>query len=146
MALILNFEERFLLGVPAMDRNHREFVDLLERMAVASDAAFAYLYPELVQHTHAHFAAEEVTMRETRFGLTTEHRQEHQRVLGEMDWFGRHLSQGRMNLVRIYVSEQLPEWFAQHAVGLDSALAAHIKQTTHPKDQRQERLPSAHGN
>lgn len=142
MALIPNFEERFLLGVPAMDRNHREFVDLLERMAAARDAAFAYLYPELVQHTHAHFAAEEVMMRESRFGLIAEHRQEHQRVLGEMDWFGRHLRQGRTNLVRIYVTEQLPDWFAQHAIGLDSALASHIKQVTRPGQPRRERAPS----
>ncbi|NEV60621.1 bacteriohemerythrin [Thiorhodococcus minor] len=126
MALIEDFEERYLLGVPAMDRNHRELVDLVNRMAEASSAAFAYLFNEMVQHTHAHFAAEEVMMRETGFSATEEHRTEHRRVLGEMDWFGSRLQKGHVALARSYVVEQLPSWFAQHAVTMDSALAAHV--------------------
>ncbi|MBK1716127.1 bacteriohemerythrin [Thiocystis violacea] len=126
MALIEDFESRFLLGVAAMDRNHREFVDLINRMGEASQATFVYLYPEMVRHTHAHFAAEEVMMDQSRFSATSEHRGEHQRVLGEMDWFGRHLQRGRIPLARAYVAEQLPGWFARHAVTMDSALAGHL--------------------
>ncbi len=127
MALIEDFESRYLLGVPAMDRNHREFVELINRMADASNAAFAYLYPEMIQHTHAHFAAEEVMMGQSQFPATSEHRFEHQRVLGEMEWFGRHLQRGQMTMARTYVMERLPAWFTEHAVTMDSALAAHVR-------------------
>lgn len=133
MALIEDFEERFLLGVPAMDRNHREFVDLINRMAEATNPVFAYLFPEMVQHTHAHFAAEEVMMRETGFRAVAEHREMHQRVLGEMDWFGKRIPKGHLTLARNYVVEQLPGWFAEHAVTMDSALAAHILNVSRAK-------------
>ncbi len=93
MALIEDFEKRFLLGVPAMDRNHREFVELINRMAEATNPVFAYLFPEMVQHTHAHFAAEEAMMREIVFNGVEEHRNMHARVLGEMDWFGKAYSE-----------------------------------------------------
>lgn len=128
--LIEDFEQRFLLGVPAMDRNHREFVDLINRMGDASNATFAYLYAEMLHHTHAHFAAEEVMMRQTGFAATAEHKDEHLRVLGELDWFARHLHRGHVAMARTYVREQLPQWFAQHAVSMDSALAAHVKATS----------------
>jgi hemerythrin len=127
MALIDDFEERYLLGVPAMDRNHREFVDLLNRMAESSNAAFAYLFNEMVQHTHAHFAAEDVLMVETRFPATHEHRGEHERVLGELDWLGARVQTGHVTIARNYATDRLPGWFREHAVTMDSALAAHIR-------------------
>lgn len=127
MLLIDDFEARFLLGVPAMDRTHREFVDLVNRMAEASTAAFVYLYPDLVDHTHAHFANEDLLMRQTGFPAIAEHTAEHARVLGELDALRRRLSGGRIVLARAYVIEQLPAWFALHAVTMDSALAAHVK-------------------
>ncbi len=127
MSVIDDFESRFLLGVPAMDRSHREFVDLVNRMAESTDAAFAYLYTDLVNHTHAHFANEEVLMRQTGFPAIEEHLAEHTRVLGELKAFQLRLSGGRIALARAYVMEQLPAWFALHAVTMDSALAAQFK-------------------
>ena len=129
MSLIVDFDARFLLGVPAMDRTHREFVDLVNGMADAGDAAFAYLYPELVNHTRAHFAHEEVLMRQSGFPAIQEHTDEHARVRGEMEAFGLRLGGGRFALARAYVREQLPAWFALHAVTMDSALAAHLKRS-----------------
>jgi len=127
MPLIDDFEARFLLGVPAMDRTHREFVDLVNLMAEAGNATFAYLFADLVNHTHAHFANEDVLMRQTGFPASAEHRAEHARVLGELDALRQRLAGGRIVLARAYVLEQLPAWFAQHAVTMDSALAAHVK-------------------
>jgi hemerythrin len=127
MALIENFEERFLLGLPAMDRSHREFVDLINRMAASTNAVFAYLYLEMVQHTHAHFAAEEVLMRQTDFPAAAGHQDEHRRILGELDWFAQRLNHGHIGVVRTYVVDLLPTWFAQHAITMDGALAAHVK-------------------
>ena len=127
MALIDDFEERYLLGVPAMDRNHREFVDLLNRMVESSNATFAYLFNEMVQHTHAHFAAEEVLMVETRFPATHEHCSEHLRVLGELDWLSARVQTGHVTIARSYATDRLPSWFREHSVTMDSALAAHVR-------------------
>lgn len=126
MSLIADFERRFILGVPAMDRSHREMVEMVNHMDGAPAADFAYRFQELVSHTRAHFASEEVLMAESGFPAIAEHKSEHARVLGEMDRFAEQLTGPRLALARAYVREQIPTWFALHAVTMDSALAAHL--------------------
>lgn len=126
MPLIDEFESRFRLGIPAMDRAHLEFVDLVNRMDKATDASFAYLFSDLVHHTRAHFATEEVLMRATGFPESQPHRDEHARVLEELECLGRRLGHGRLALARTYVREQLPTWFERHARLMDSRLAEHL--------------------
>jgi hemerythrin-like metal-binding protein len=130
MALIEDFESRFILGIPAMDRSHREFVDLVNRMDKASDANFVYLFSDLIHHTRAHFATEEVLMRATAFPESQPHRDEHARILAEMQRFSERVISGRVALARTYVREQLPSWFAHHAREMDSPLAEHLRCTS----------------
>jgi hemerythrin-like metal-binding protein len=130
MALINDFESRFLLGIPAMDRAHREFVDLVNRMDRATDASFAYLFSDLIHHTRAHFATEEVLMRATGFPGSQPHRAEHARVLTEMEGLAEHLGRGRLASARRYVQERLPGWFADHAQEMDNPLAEHLRSST----------------
>jgi hemerythrin len=129
MPLIDGFESRLILGIPAMDRSHREFVDLVNRMDRATDASFAYLLTDLIHHTRAHFATEEVLMRMSAFPQVEAHRDEHARVLGEMERFGQRLGPGRLAAARAYVREQLPAWFERHALLMDSPLAEHLRST-----------------
>jgi hemerythrin-like metal-binding protein len=129
MPLIDDFESRFLLGIPAMDRSHREFVDLVNRMDRATDANFAYLFTDLMHHTRAHFATEDVLMRATGFPESQAHRDEHARVLTEMEHFGQRLGRGRLARARAYVREQLPAWFERHAQLMDGPLAEHLRCT-----------------
>lgn len=127
MSLIDEFESRFRLGVPAMDRAHLELVDLLNRMDQATDANFVYLFSDLIHHTRAHFATEEVLMRATSFSGGEPHRDEHARVLEEMERLGARLRHGRLALARAYVREQLPTWFERHARLMDGPLAEHLR-------------------
>jgi hemerythrin-like metal-binding protein len=130
MIPIPELENRYLLGVEAMDVTHREFVDLVNALGASGQTRFAELFTELVAHTRAHFAAEEEMMERSGFPSTAEHRSEHARVLGEMERFVDSLARGRSRLARSYVTEQIPEWFALHAATMDSALAAHLKGST----------------
>ncbi len=128
--LIDGFEQRFLLDVPQMDATHREFVNLINRMGMADKNEFARLFKELNEHTRTHFDAEQQMMEDSKFPAIGEHRDEHQRVLGELARFGQRLTPGTSMMSRAYVCEQLPQWFALHAQTMDSALAAHLKQVT----------------
>lgn len=129
MPLIDKLESRFRLGIPAMDRYHQELVDLLHRMDRATDASFAYLFSDLVHHTRAHFATEEVLMRATDFPESRPHRDEHARVLAEMERFGQRLGHGHLALARDYVRDQLPAWLERHAHLMDRPLAEHLRGT-----------------
>jgi hemerythrin len=127
MAIIEWRDDRFLLGVPEMDDTHIEFVDLVNRLMLASNNEFSPLYDTLIEHTREHFEYEDRLMVETKFPATAEHRDEHQRVLGELALFNKRVRSGLVAFGRNYVRGRLTEWFMLHAATMDSALAAHVK-------------------
>lgn len=121
-------EERYILGLPAMDETHQEFIQLVNQIATEVDKVrFAQLFEQLVQHTEAHFAAENILMDETLFPAISEHKGEHLRVLGDLHRLSKRVAKGNLMMARAYVREQIPDWFDLHASSMDSALAAHIK-------------------
>jgi hemerythrin-like metal-binding protein len=127
-ALIEQFDQRYLLGLEAMDDTHREFVDLVNRLGKADKSEFIECFAELVSHTKAHFEQENRWMEASGFPAIREHIDEHQRVLGELDRFASRVASGSVALGRAYVIQQLPQWFDLHAKTMDSALASHLKQ------------------
>ena len=46
--LIADFDRRFVLGMAAMDATHREFVDLVNRLATCDRESFVGSFPALV--------------------------------------------------------------------------------------------------
>jgi hemerythrin len=127
MDLHEEFEQRLLLGVPAMDQTHREFVTLLGGLAGLDGVAFRDGFGELLRHTVEHFQQEQRQMAASGFPARHEHQGEHERVLGELMHLRAGLEQGRSTLARAYVRERLPAWFRDHARSMDSALAAHLR-------------------
>lgn len=121
------FEQRLLLDMPQMDKTHREFIDLLYALDKASAAEFVNLFPTLIEHTRAHFDAEQKLMEASRFPATGEHRSDHQRVMGDLMRLGERVAAGSTAMGRAYVREQLPQWFDIHVQTMDSALAVHLK-------------------
>lgn len=126
--LIDGFDTKYVLGVEAMDATHREFVDFINQLSVAKGQSFDTLFLRLLKHTHEHFAQEETWMQSSAFPAYSEHFADHQRVLGDMTRFARQVERGLIPMARAYVRE-LPNWFALHAITMDSALAAHLKAT-----------------
>ncbi|MGE5154867.1 MAG: bacteriohemerythrin [Bdellovibrio bacteriovorus] len=145
MPLIDGFESRLLVGIPAMDRSHREFVDLVNRMDRATDPSLAYLLPELLHHTRAHFATEEVLMRLSGYPQAEPHRVEHARVLAEMEHFSQRLGPGGLAVARAYVRKQLPAWFERHALQMDGPLAEHLRSDRPVPGLRAPAIASAQG-
>ncbi|MEJ2453273.1 MAG: hemerythrin domain-containing protein [Candidatus Thiodiazotropha sp.] len=125
--LIENFEQRYQLGLMAMDGTHREFVDLVNRLGEADKAGFITLFAELHQHTKRHFEQEMRWMEDSAFPAIREHADEHRRVLGELDRFAQRVASGSIMMGKAYVTQQLPHWFDLHAKTMDSALANHLK-------------------
>ncbi len=119
-------DDRHPLRVAEMDLAHREFVELVNALANCPDREFAERFKSLMNHTRAHFAAEEELMMKSGFPALGEHAGEHKRVIDELSQFGRGLNRGRVFLARSYVQSGLPEWFSLHLATMDAALAAHL--------------------
>lgn len=110
-----------------MDHTHREFIDQVAALIAADNAEFPALFQALVTHTAAHFKAEGMLMRATKYRGLPEHESEHHRVLGELQQLNRTLKRGHLPLVRAYVREGLMAWFDTHLAMMDAALVMHLK-------------------
>ena len=116
-----------VVGYDPIDRDHQEFIDLLNRLDAAGNADFPALFGQLFEHTERHFTLENQLMEQFGFPAAAEHKGEHLRVLGEFKQFSKRVDKGLVAFGRSFVRERLPQWFELHVTTMDSALAAHIK-------------------
>lgn len=114
-------------GYALIDNDHDEFISLVNQLDSASNADFPALFQHLCAHTEQHFERENQLMAQFGFPAETEHKGEHQRVLGEFKQFKSRVDKGLLPFGRSFVRERLPSWFILHTATMDSALAAYIK-------------------
>lgn len=126
----LELKQEHVLGLAPMDDIHREFMQLLARLDDATAPAALPVLDELVAHTEAHFAQEDVWMEASDFPPLHCHRGEHERVLEVLREVRRLAAAGDAGIVRTLVRE-LPVWFEHHASTMDTMLAEHIARTSY---------------
>ena len=119
----LTWSDRLLLGFPAMDEEHREFVGCLQALQQADAASVAQRLDEFADHARKHFGAEDRWMEETKFPARECHVDEHAAVLKSLDEVRARVAAGNATNVPSLAAE-LARWFPGHADYLDSALAA----------------------
>ena len=122
----LPWSDALSLDLPAMDETHREFVALLAAAADAPDDALVDAWASLVEHTHRHFAQEDLWMRQTRFASGNCHSTQHHVVLSVMREGLMLGAAGQLDVIR-RMAHELATWFPQHAQSMDAALALHLR-------------------
>lgn len=115
------------LDYDPIDRDHEQFVDLLNQLDTIGNADFTALFKQLFEHTEQHFALENQLMEQFAFPAIAEHKDEHLRVLAEFKQFNQRIEKGLIAFGRSFVRERLPQWFELHVATMDSALVAHVK-------------------
>ena len=124
----LVWSEELVLGLPAIDQTHVEFVELLAATEMADDDQLLQQLQALTDHTVDHFGREDQWMAATAFGPVNCHGMQHRVVLQTLDeLLRRGREEGDLALVRSILPE-LGKWFAQHAQTMDAALAWHLDQ------------------
>ncbi len=124
--MLIEWSDSFVLGVDRMDATHREFVEQLNALGEASDAAMLGLLDAFIAHTDAHFAQEGRWMNGTGFPTVQCHLEEHEGVLSIMREVRGMVAGGRFDLGRVLVRELAP-WFTNHAATMDAFLAQFIR-------------------
>lgn len=109
-----------------IDNDHDEFISLLNELDAADNANFPALFQQLYEQTEQHFERENQLMKQFSYPGETEHKGEHQRVLGELKQFKSRVDKGVIAFGRAFVKDRLPQWFGLHVTTMDSALVAHI--------------------
>lgn len=119
----MRWSDRYLLGYPAMDRTHQEFVECVAALQTADDVELPRCLEAFASHAVAHFEQEERWMAETDFPAAQCHADEHAAVLKSVREVQALLREpGRAQVVRD-LAEALVGWFPGHADYMDAALS-----------------------
>jgi hemerythrin len=117
MALLL-WKDEYSVGIEAVDHEHRELIDLINRLHGELDSPAAKLtvpafFGDLLKGISAHFALEEKIMRDAAYEGLGSHKADHERLLDElcdiMQVFEHSEAIDRMGL-----AQRLDSWFSHH--------------------------------
>jgi hemerythrin-like metal-binding protein len=122
----MEWSNELALDNERMDETHREFVELVNALSVASDAAMLPALDALLRHTEAHFGQEERWMAQSEFPPTHCHLEEHAGVLGAMREARNYVSEGKYQVGQV-LARELEPWFRQHAATMDTMLAQWLR-------------------
>jgi len=126
MALI-EWQEKFRIGVPAVDYEHQELIGLLNELyeglgSGAGQEDTAAFLGEVYARISAHFALEEKVMRERGYDEFIQHKGEHEMLLDDireiMDSYEEGVFEGSLE----QLGRRLETWFAEHFRTRDARL------------------------
>ena len=121
--------ERFLLGLPDMDEQHRYLYELFDRLepapAVTDAAATRKLLTALEQYILYHFACEEHLMRMYQFPHFAPHKADHESAEDKLGQFLHDFEHHRLNPARLRLF--LTGWLMEHSQSSDAQYAPWIK-------------------
>lgn len=124
------WRDRYLLGHPAMDETHREFVHCVDALLTVPDDGLVEALAAFERHAVAHFDEENRWMSSGDFPARDCHIDEHEKVLASVREVQSELAQGNVQLCR-ELAVALMDWFPGHADYMDSALANWLVKRSH---------------
>jgi hemerythrin len=128
---LLEWKEEYSTGIDDVDDEHRDLIDVINRLhdlLLADDAKLAVpaFFARLIEGVSAHFTLEERIMRESGYPALAEHQEDHERLLDEMrdlvEAFGHAEEVDSVDLAM-----RLEPWFSQHFATHDLRLHTTLK-------------------
>jgi hemerythrin len=132
---LLRWKDEYSVGIEAVDHEHRELIELINRLHDQLDAEDARLtvpafFGDLLEGISAHFALEEKIMRELGYRRLTPHKDDHERLLDElreiMDAFER-----SEEIDAVELGRRLDTWFSRHFRTHDAEFHQQIGEHSH---------------
>lgn len=127
---LIEWQDDFSVGVPAVDHEHRELITLINELHAdvvrgESGATIDAFLGEVYAKVSAHFALEERIMRESRYDQYEDHKADHERLLDEfrdiMDAY-----EDRADFNDNDFAEHLKVWFTEHFKTKDARLHKYL--------------------
>ena len=128
MPTLIDWNDRLVLGIASVDRQHRELAEqlnllspLVEAHAYSSER-LTHILASLYQHTCAHFEHEERLMADIDYSGLQSHHDEHRMLLAELKSFVRQIENGTAFFdLRSLLA--LRDWLVVHIVDSDRSFA-----------------------
>jgi hemerythrin len=123
---LLHWEDRYSVGIAAVDHEHRELIELINRLyaeatAQGSRDAIANFFGDLFKAISSHFALEERLMRERGYDQLTQHKSDHERLLDELRDIMEDFEASERIDERL-LADRLDAWFSRHFESHDARL------------------------
>ncbi len=124
--MLIQWREEYSVGVPEVDREHEELIQLINMLYEAaqtagSAAAVSEFLGEIDARISAHFALEEKLMRAWSYDRLAEHKADHERLLDELrDIMDDHAAGGGLDAAQL--GRRLDAWFTVHFKTHDARL------------------------
>lgn len=116
-----------MTGVDVMDHDHQISVQQLHALNREEDKTeFTRQFVAFADHLRTHFVREEELMDKFGFFATDIHKEEHQRVLKELDLIIKLAEAGDLSAAKRYVELEFTEWFVIHHETMDSVTASFL--------------------
>jgi hemerythrin len=121
-----DWDDAYLLGHPAMDETHREFVTCIDALLKADDDTLPAALDALTGHALRHFDDERAWMDSggpgNEFPARDCHVDEHEKVLASLREVQESVAGGERQIAR-ELGQALKDWFPGHTDYMDSALS-----------------------
>ena len=123
---LLKWKDEFSLGIPEVDFEHRELIELINQSILKINEADStedslYFLGEIHARISSHFALEEKIMRDLGYSDFSEHKDDHDRLLDEirdlMDEYENDLPTDTNSFI-----DRLSHWFGDHFKTRDAQL------------------------
>jgi hemerythrin-like metal-binding protein len=124
--ILIEWKEEYVLGVPEIDHEHREMIELINELhenmqAGGDEASVADFLGELFARISAHFALEEKLMREQEYDEYRDHKQDHEKLLDDIRDLMDDYEDGVYVDVEVF-ARRLDSWFSEHFRTRDARL------------------------
>ena len=128
---MLDFNLLPKVTIDFMNDDHEEAVAIVNAFQQGIENgdvhAVEFQIKQLIEHCEAHFGREEACMRQHSFPPYLIHKQEHDRVLMELNMIAQQLKQHQdVEKIRSYAMQEFPAWFAQHLNTMDKMTAQYL--------------------
>ena len=130
--VFFKWSDDYSVNIPTIDEQHQELVNILNSLFIAvskreANKVIAGILDSLVEYTQTHFALEERLMQEAKYQDFTHHKQEHIKLIEQLD-----------QLTRKFMVEDKPiyfemlnflrNWLKEHILGCDTKYSAALQQ------------------
>lgn len=124
--MLIEWKKEFELGVPEIDTEHKELIDLINNTYAALQAqqgssSIMEFLGEIFAKISAHFALEESIMRKYKYDGYMEHKAEHEQLLDDIRDIMDDYEDGIMPS-QDELSRRLTDWFSEHFRTQDARL------------------------
>jgi hemerythrin-like metal-binding protein len=130
----LEWKDSYSVGVPAVDHEHRELIELVNRLhetlGGGEAAGVAHVFGDLFRAISAHFALEERFMREHGYDQVSQHKADHERLLDELRDIMDDYRDGGADSAR-RLAAGVDAWFINHFKTHDARLHARLGEHPH---------------